>query len=230
MAGLGAFVLGCLAATKFATPYIMFPAKQHSAVYRSVGEGTDYLQADDTVYVVEHNGVGKAYPQKYIWQAHVFGGDYGGDDVIFTYCVLTNLPVPYLNDLGGEPMDLEVLAQTNNNLLLWGRNSGEIIQQITNTCELSGRQLDPLPVVQMSWEAYQTLFPVGEVAYTRFTSPLERILDYLMPLEDAHGGDSWMFKLQAVGDKSKMRNTITMAASNIGDMPSMQPGTRSMSV
>lgn len=194
-------VVGCLLATKFATPYIMFPSKQHTAIYKQVAEVDGYLQPDDTVYVVEHKGTVRAFPQELIWQAHIFGGDYGGDDIVFTYCVLTNLAIPYENDLDGEPMDLRVLAQTNNNLLLWDTRSGEIIQQITSTCDLSKARLEPLPVLEMSWRAYQDLYPEGSVAYVEFSRPLERILDFLMPLEDAHAGDNWMFKTVDLTDE-----------------------------
>jgi hypothetical protein len=194
-------VIGGLVATKFATPYLMFPSKQHTAVYKAVSEAAGYLQPDDTVYVVEHNGVARAFPQRLIWQAHIFGGDYGGDDIVFTYCVLTNLPVPYRNELDGDPMDLRVLAQTNNNLLLWDTKSGEIIQQITSTRDLSNQQLDPLPLIEMRWSAYQGLFPDGTVAFVEFRRPLERILDVLMPLEAAHGGDDWMFNTVDLHDE-----------------------------
>jgi len=192
-----AFVLvvaGCLIATKFATPYIMFPSKQHTSVYKTLSEVDGYLQPDDTVYVVEHKGVVRAFPQKLIWQAHIFGGDFGGDDIVFTYCVLTNLPVPYENDLNGQPMDLRVLAQTNNNLLLWDTRSGEIIQQITHTCDISKTRLEPLPLIELSWRTYRELYPEGSVAYVKFSSPLERILASVMPLEGVHSGDNWMFK------------------------------------
>ena len=193
-------VVGGLLATKFATPYVMFPSKQHTAVYKSVSDVDGYLRPDDTVYVVERNGVARAFPQRLIWQAHIFGGDYGGDDIVFTYCVLTNLPAPYRNELDGVPMDLRVLAQTNNNLLLWDTESGEIIQQITSTRDLSNKQLEPLPLIEMSWSAYQGLYPYGTVALIEFRRPLERILDFLMPLEAAHGGDDWMFNTVDLDD------------------------------
>jgi len=193
-------VIGGLLATKFATPYVMFPSKQHTAVYKDIPDADGYLQPDDTVYVVEHNGVARAFPQRLVWQAHIFGGDYGGDDIVFTYCVLTNLPVPYRNDLDGKPMDLRVLAQTNNNLLLWDTQSGEIIQQITSARDLSNKQLEPLPLIEMNWSAYQSLYPNGSVAFVEFRRPLERILDILMPLEAAHGGDDWMFNTVNLDD------------------------------
>ena len=208
-------VIGGIFTAKYATPYVMFPSKQHTAVYKKLTEVDGYLRPDDTVYVVEHNGVARAFPQKLIWQAHIFGGDYGGDDIVFTYCVLTNLAIPYKNDLNGQPMNLRVLAQTNNNLLFWDTRSGEIIQQITSTCELSGKQLEPLPVVQMSWKVYRDLYPGGSVAYVEFSRPLERVLDALMPLENAHAGDNWMFNTVDLTDErlhSKERSLVSLMA------------------
>ncbi|MCH9652388.1 MAG: DUF3179 domain-containing protein, partial [Planctomycetes bacterium] len=192
----GAFLAGCFLATKYLAPYMIFRAKQRTAVYKSIPEveADDYLQSKDTVYVIDYNGVTRAFPQKNLWVSHIFGGDYGGDEVVLTYCVLTNLPVPYVNDLEGKPMELKVLAQTNNNLLLWDTKSGEIIQQITNTCELSRRKLEPLPLVEMTWKAFQELFPDGEVLYNPLRNPMEKLLNKLMPLEVAHSGENWMFK------------------------------------
>lgn len=201
MLAFAVVVIGCLIATKFATPYILFPSKQHSTVYRAVGELEGYLDSTDLVYAVEHEGVVRGYPQKLIWQNHIFGGDFAGDDVVFTYCVLTNLPIPYTNELDGEPMDLKVLAQTNNNLLMWDTRSGEIIQQITNASDISETQLEPLPVVEMSWQAFQNLYPDGTVALIEFTTPLERAMDAMMTVEDAHGGDDWMFSTVDFSDE-----------------------------
>ena len=186
-------VIGGIIATKYATPYVLFPSKQHTAVYRKVSELDGYLEAEDSVYVVEHRGEVRAFPRKLVWQAHIFGGEYGGEDIVFTYCVLTNLPIPYANDLDGQPMNLRVLAQTNNNLLLWDTKSGEIIQQITNACDISRRPLEPLPVVEMSWGAFQTLHPEGTVAYVEFSNPIERLMAAAKKLEEAYLGDRWLF-------------------------------------
>ena len=39
MAVFGVFVVGCFLATKFVTPYILFPAQQRNAEYRSAAVG-----------------------------------------------------------------------------------------------------------------------------------------------------------------------------------------------
>jgi hypothetical protein len=83
---------------------------------------------------------------------------------------------------------------------MWDTQSGEIIQQINNTCELSQRQLEPLPITEMTWKSYQTLFPNGEVLYNPFEKPLEKLLDVLMPLDEAHSGEKWMFNTVALDD------------------------------
>jgi hypothetical protein len=73
----GAFLLGCFIVTKYLVPYVMFPAQQHHAVYKSIADAVEeaYLRPDDTVYVVAHNDVTRAFPQKYLWVSHIFGGD-----------------------------------------------------------------------------------------------------------------------------------------------------------
>ncbi len=196
----GVFLLGCFVSTKYAAPYLMFPTQQHDAVYKTIEEAEGYLADDDTVYVVDRNGVARAYPQRYIWQPHVFGAEFGEERVVLTYCVLSNLPIAYHEELDGESMNLRVLAQTNNNLLLWDTNGGEIIQQINSTAEFSKRRLEPLPVLEMSWKAFQTLYPGGTVLFNEFDNPIEIFLDFAQPIEDAHGGDEYMFKSVATDD------------------------------
>lgn len=190
-----------LLSAKYATPYFMFVTQQHDAEYMSIQEAENYLEPNDIVYVVEYNGEAKAFPRKMIWQAHVIGGDYNGEDVLLTYCVLTNLPTPYKNDLNGEEMDLKVLAQTNNNLLLWDTESDEIIQQIENRTEFGNTQLEPLPLLEMPWSSFPKLFPDGEVYFNEFTKPVEKIIEFLSPPDNVTQNEEWMFKTANFDDK-----------------------------
>lgn len=179
--------------TKYLVPYFMLKSQQNDAEYVSVEKGNEYINDNDIVFVIDWNGVQKAYPREYIWVSHIFGGDFGGDEVVFTYCILTNLPSPYLNDLDGNEVEFRVLAQTNNNLLIWDTNSGEIIQQITQTCEFSNRKLDPIPVLEMTWAGYKKLYPNGEVLYNLWDTPMEKMMNMAMDAE-ANYVDQWMFK------------------------------------
>lgn len=195
------FWLVCIISTKYAAPYIMFKTQQTGAVYIPISEAKDYLKDDNRVLVVNHNGVQRAFPPEYIWQAHIFGGDYAGDDVVFAYCVMTNLGTPFINDINGEKGNFKVLAQTNNNLLIWDTKSDEIIQQITNESEFSKSRLEPLPVLEMTFRGYKKLFPNGSVLYNTWDTPIEKMLDALMKPEDTWHGDDWMFKTANFDDK-----------------------------
>lgn len=200
------FVLSCLwllaiLGTKFITPFLFFPTHQYNAEFvanNAVEEG--YLSEEEAVFVIDLNGEQKAYPRKNLWQAHVVGANFGGQEVVLTYCVFTNLPSPYINMPGKNEMKFKVLAQTNNNLLLWETNSGEIIQQINSTCEFSKQRLEPIPVLEMTWRGYKKLFPEGEVYYNPLTKPMERILSLMFNPEDAWYGEEWMFKTSNFDD------------------------------
>jgi hypothetical protein len=191
----------CILSSKYLTPYLMFPAQQDSAEYISILDAKDYLKSEDRVLVVDYNGVQKAYPPEYIWQAHIFGGDFAGDEVVFTYCVITNLASPYLNDLNGETVNFKVLAQTNSNLLIWDTKSDEIIQQITQECEFSKMKLDPIPVLEMTWEGYKKLFPNGTVLYNTWENPIEKTINALFDTDESWNGEKWMFNTVNLDDK-----------------------------
>ena len=187
--------------SKYLTPYFMFRSQQHNAEYISIAEADEeYLEDDDRVLVVDYNGVQRAFPPEYIWMAHIFGGDYGGEDVVFTYCVMTNLASPYINDIDGEEVNFKVLAQTNNNLLLWDTKSNEIIQQITQECEFSNTKLDPIPVLEMTWRGYKKLFPNGTVLYNEWNTPVEAAANLVFDPDEVWHGDSWMFNTANLED------------------------------
>jgi len=197
---LGFCWLGAMVASKYLTPYLMFRSQQNNAKYISISEAVDYMDDEDRVLVVDHNGVQKAYPPEVIWQAHIFGGDFGGEEVIFTYCVMTNLASPYLNDINGETVDFKVLAQANNNLLIWDTKSDEIIQQITQKCEFSDYKLDPLPVLEMTWKGYKKLYPKGTVLYKTWDDLMEKMIAAVFSTEETWYGDEWMFNTANLDD------------------------------
>lgn len=199
---LGVAWLLCIGMSKYLTPYFLFRSQQNKSEYISISESEkrDYLSGDDRVLVINHNGVQKAYPPEFIWQAHIFDGDFGDDNVVMAYCVMTNLATPYINDKEGEGYNFKVLAQTNNNLLIWDTNSDEIIQQITQECEFSKQKLDPLPVLEMTFRGYKKLFPKGEVLYNVWDTPIEKVVSMLFDTEETWHGDEWMFKTSNYDD------------------------------
>lgn len=196
----GSVWLLCILASKYLTPYVMFMDQQNSAKYIPVSEATDYIDEDQRLLVVDYNGAQKAYPPENIWQAHIFGGDYNGEELIFTYCVMSDLGIPYKSEINGDKVNFKVLAQTNNNLLIWDTESDEIIQQITQQCEFSKTRLEPIPVMEMSYKNYKKLYPNGEVLYNTWDNPIEKTIAALFDTEDTWHGEEFMFNTTKISD------------------------------
>lgn len=187
--------------TKYVVPYVMFRTHQYDAEFISNNNvPSDYVEEDDVVYVIDYNGFQKAIPAKYIWQGHIVGADFGDQNVLFTYCVIANLAVPYLGEIDNKPADFKVLAQTNSNLLIWDTEGGEIIQQITNTCEFSQKQLKPIPMLEMTWRGYKRLFPNGELFINYWDTPMEKMLNLVFDREAVVYGGKWLFETVEIQD------------------------------
>ena len=89
----------------------------------------------------------------------------GGENVIMTYCMMSNSGVGFKPEIKGEKLDLEVIAQVGNNLIVRD-NMGEPIQQLYGTRECDGRYaegMEPWPTFRMSFRAFEKAYPEGEV-------------------------------------------------------------------
>ncbi len=73
---------GAIVATKYLSPYILFRTQQYTSEFISIKDAHDYLANDDIVFALDLNGVQRAYPRDYIWQAHIIGGDFADENVI----------------------------------------------------------------------------------------------------------------------------------------------------
>lgn len=163
--------LGCYVATMLAcvffmnlfAPYVWLRAQHHSAIFIPVAEADSLLQPDDDVLVLEVNGDARAYPRDWIMVPHIAGDTIGGEEVVMTYCALSNLPQAFTSTPGGNNAEFRVIAQVNNNLIFSDTKSGELYQQITGRGEYYGTQPQPYPVQRMPWHAFSQLYPQGKV-------------------------------------------------------------------
>jgi hypothetical protein len=173
LASLG--VIFCIIAANFLLT-AFFPSYQYDANYVSIQEANDILSDDDIIYAVENNGETKGFPRKHLEIPHIAGASIGGEDVMMTFCALSNLAVVYEQDIGYGESDIGILIQVHNNLLMVDRESGELIQQITGKTEFSGKELKSYPNEMMSWRVFKQLYPDAEV----FIYDFNRLLDTLL--------------------------------------------------
>ncbi|NKB36904.1 MAG: DUF3179 domain-containing protein [Gammaproteobacteria bacterium] len=163
-------------------PKWMFRAQQHAATFVPVEEAVDYMQRslhlahfgpesyesvdDINVLVLETDNGAYAYSDYYLLQPHVVKGDtIDGEEVIMTYCGLTNLGIAYSPVINDKPLDLTVMTQLKNNLVMFDKNSGEAIQQIWGTQERdeSKQSMKEWPTIRMPFSSFKQLYPDGKV-------------------------------------------------------------------
>ncbi len=163
-------------------PKLMFRSQQHAAKFVSVDEAPEYMQRslalahfgpdsyasvdDINVLVLETDNGAYGYSDYYLLQPHVVQGDLiDGQEVIMTYCGLTNLGIAYSPVINNQKLDLTVMTQLKNNLVLYDKNSGEAIQQIWGTMERSREKghMQEWPTIRMPFSSFKKLYPGGKV-------------------------------------------------------------------
>lgn len=147
-----------------------------------------YASVDDiNVVVLETDNGAYAYSDYYLLQPHVVKGDtINGEEVIMTYCGLTNLGIAYSPVINDQPVDLTVMTQLKNNLVLFDKNSGEAIQQIWGTKERNADegQMKEWPTIRMPFSSFRELYPDGKVFVNEIpdftTNPVFALWDRLV--------------------------------------------------
>lgn len=164
--------------------------QQNKAKYYSIEEAKDYLRPEESVIVLENGGVARAHADNQMKRNHLAGSPegLGGENVIMTYCMMSNSGVGFKPEIKGEKLDLEVIAQVGNNLIVRD-NMGEPIQQLYGTRECDGRYaegMEPWPTFRMSFRAFEKAYPEGEVFLNKIVpfrkNPLLFLFDHLVEI------------------------------------------------
>ena len=198
--GIVFWIITVLAALAFYSgyinPHIMMRSQQHNARYYSIEEAKNQLTPDTSLIVMEAHGEARGHPDDHILRPHVAGTQDGlaGEDVVMTYCGLTNMGIAYKPEIDGAKLDLGVMTQLENNLVLWDKKTGEPIQQFWGTKESEGPQgarMPEWPSFRMPLWAFEKIYPQGRVFLNPIPSfsenPFLAVYDRLMHMIFTHG-------------------------------------------
>ena len=190
----------------FINPHLMMRERQDNGIYVTVEEAKQYMVENESVIVIDVNGRARAHADKQLLRPHVASnGKIGGEDVVMTYCGLTNLGMAVIPELNGQRLDLRPISQLENNLLLADRITGEPIQQLWMTKEsdkLAGveNSLKEWPSFRMPFAKFAQAYPDGEVFLNDydieelkpsfFENPFLAIYDPIMDLVFHHAIDA----------------------------------------
>lgn len=169
-------VAGMIFVVNAFVPYVWLRAHHTTATFISVAEADALLGDNDDVLALEIGGEARAYPRDWMQIPHIAGDTVGGQDVVMTYCALSNLPLAFDTTIDGTPSHLRVVSQVHNNLVMVDSNSGELYQQITGTSPHSGKTLSPRAGARMPWRSFRELYPDGRVFHV-VEPPLLALID-----------------------------------------------------
>jgi hypothetical protein len=167
--GLILIIFSMLIFAGYINPLLMMRGRQKSGRFVSAQEAGKYIADDESVIVVEINGAARAHADKEVLRPHVAGnGTLGGENVVMTYCGLTNLGVAVTPEIDGETLELRPMTQLNNNLLMVDEKSGEPVQQLwlKKESDISaniGPAMKEWPTFRMPFSKFVRAYPEGEV-------------------------------------------------------------------
>jgi len=133
----------------------------------TVAEASAWLDDREPVALAKAGGEARAYPLRILTWHEVVNDNLGGLPVAVTYCPLCNSAVGFEREVDGEVLTFGVSGLLrNSDLVMWDRQTESLWQQLTGegiVGELSGMQLEFVPVTLVSWETFREQFPDGTV-------------------------------------------------------------------
>ncbi|MFQ5875457.1 MAG: DUF3179 domain-containing protein, partial [Dehalococcoidia bacterium] len=126
-----------------------------------------WLADNEPVISFELNGDARAYPiQVLIWH-EVVNDVVGGVPVVVTFCPLCNTALAFERTLNSTVHDFGTSGMLRfSDLIMYDRQTQTWWQQIGGEAivgELTGTRLKQLPASIVSWKAFRTSFPGGQV-------------------------------------------------------------------
>lgn len=157
----------------------------NAPVFEGSVQADQWLDARDMVLGITYNGMAKAYPLRVISWHEVVNDNFGGENILVTFCALTHSGQAYK----GTDAGVSAMVFNNNTLFydnatrsLWGQMTGQAVSG-----DLAGTYLEKVPVVYTTWKEWTLMHPetsvlsmansegidYSKVAYSEFENTVE---------------------------------------------------------
>ncbi|MDM3872063.1 DUF3179 domain-containing protein [Porticoccus sp. W117] len=128
---------------------------------------TDYLQEDDLLLVVEHDGQTKAYPHRILNRREVVNDRFGDTPIVVTYCPLCASGVAFVAQVDGLVTEFGVSGLLHNSdLVLYDRRTNHLWGQITGEAIIgprSGEKLQRVTTRTLPWNKLKASLPRTQI-------------------------------------------------------------------
>lgn len=137
-------------------------------VFGDIASQDANIPDEELVVVVKAGEEVKAYPHHILDWHEIVNDDFNqGLSLALTYCPLTGTAVGWNREINGSVTTFGVSGLLyNSNLIPYDRATDSYWSQMLNASvngELSGQEIDRYPVTEMTFSAFKTLFPNGQV-------------------------------------------------------------------
>jgi hypothetical protein len=130
-------------------------------------DAVDFLDDDEAVLAIDVDGDRRAYPVQILIWHEIVNDTVGGVPVAVTYCPLCNSAVAYDRRVDGRVMEFGTSGLLwNSALLMYDRQTETLWSHFTGqgvVGELTGVELDSLPVATVPWGVWRDAHPDGLV-------------------------------------------------------------------
>ena len=136
-------------------------------VFESVAEAGEWLEPQDPVMVIDHEGEARAYPLAVLTYHEIVNDEIAGDPVLVTYCPLCNSGLVFDPVVDGEVLDFGTSGRLwRSNLVMYDRATRSLWSQFTGESIVGdhlGVQLERLPMQMVALSEYEARWPEGDV-------------------------------------------------------------------
>jgi hypothetical protein len=136
----------------------------------TAADEVDFLEDWELVVGIKSGNETKAYPHVILYYHEIVNDSVGELPVALTFCPLTGSGIGWNRMIDGEVTEFGVSGLIHkNNLIPYDRNTGSRWSQMLNKSingELSGRDVNIVQVVEMSWGAWKNAYPGSKVLNT----------------------------------------------------------------
>ena len=136
-------------------------------VFESVEAAGEWLEPQDPVMLVEHDGEARAYPLAILTYHEIVNDRIAGDPMLVTYCPLCNSGLVFDPTVDGEVLDFGTSGRLwKSNLVMYDRDTRSLWSQFTGEAIVGdrlGAQLDRLPMQMVALSEFEARWPDGEV-------------------------------------------------------------------
>lgn len=132
-----------------------------------VEEAGEWLEPREPVIRLRRGGEARAYPLQVIIWHEIVNDRMDGNPLTVTFCPLCNTAVAFERQADGRTLDFGTTGRLRfSNLIMYDRQTESWWQQATGEAiagELTGAELETIPAPIVSWKAFRSSHPDGQV-------------------------------------------------------------------